>query len=382
MISKDIFDAVSNAYGSILDQNGWAHALDSITASFEGRGAVIVLQESDLAFDGFNGGSDYYRNFPDRMFERYQAEYSHHEAPAWNKIATMPPGKIMRDTEMGIPITRLEAQPHYIFGRERLNIRRRIGFRITDNDAWFDAIAIAYDSALDTPPSHIETTAALLTPHLGKALEMGRAFSLLKRRYGAVLSTLDKFGIGVAIAGAAGEVIVSNTEAKRILEEGSAIRMQGDGKISTHDADMTARIRHALQQASMTAAGKNDVLTAPLQLERMTAGMPVLLDITALHDSTAEIEQGMMGAVIFLIDMERPPSLDIPRFARLYNLTGAEMEVCAMMIEGHSTTIIAEKRNTSPHTVHNQARAVLSKTGCNNRGILLRLIVKTLPPVA
>lgn len=136
-----------------------------------------------------------------------------------------------------------------------------------------------------------------------------------------------------------------------------------------------------IAEASRTAAGAGDLLEAPLKLDRRSGRAPVLLDVAPLRDGGGEIEPGLIGAVVTLIDMERPPPFDVRRFARLHGLTVAETEVCALLIEGDDAPAIAEKRSTSVHTARDQIKAVLLKTECPNRSRLLRLLAKTLPPL-
>ena len=90
----------------------------------------------------------------------------------------------------------------------------------------------------------------------------------------------------------------------------------------------------------------------------------------------------LSGAVVTIIDPESAPALNIEKFAGLHTLTNAETEVCRHMVEGLTRPVIAEVRSTSQQTVKAQMKSVLAKTGASNRIELIRLVVRTLPPVA
>jgi len=369
------------AYDAVLRHDGWNVALDALTGSINAKGAVVVLQEHGLPFEGFTSLSKAYRDNVDGRFDQYQRELSHLEAPAWEKLASYRPGQVMRDTELGFSAKDLDAQPHYVFGIEHMDIRRRIAFRSNENRAWFDAIAIAYDASMSEVPQNIDSILGPLIPHLGKALELTRAFSLLRQRYQAVLSALDRFGVGIAIALPTGEVIVSNAEAQRMFDEQDAVRLRPDGMIDCAAADTNSELQEAIRRAALTAGGEDNALAAPMLLERRSGQEPVLIDIASLRDSEAEVERHLAGALIFLIDMENPPQLDVHRFGGLYSLTDAEIDVCTLMVEGNSAALISEKRGTSIHTAQNQVKSILAKCDCRNRTQLLRLVTKTLPPI-
>lgn len=325
--------------------------------------------------------SKFYRDQGQDFIDQYHREYAHMEAAAWQEIARQKVGELYYDDAAGMTASQLDALPHYVHTLQRLNIRRRVGFRLTDNAGWSDGIALAYDASVQTVPAYVQPAVHSLVPHLGQAVDLGRTFLLLRQRYKAVISVLDRLHVGIAIVLPNGEVIITNNEASRMLDQRDTIRLRHDRKIDLIDPDLTAKVYEMLRRSARMANGMDDVLTAPMRIEKKDGQKPLLLSMTPLRDVTAEIESDLTGVILLMIDMETPPDLDVQSFARLYGLTKAETDVCALMIEGWSTTIIAEKRSTSPHTVHNQVRAVLSKTRCQSRAQLLRLVIQTLPPI-
>lgn len=247
---------------------------------------------------------------------------------------------------------------------------------------WFDAISLGFDAGLrDIPPAAPGQVRALL-PDLTKALEIGRVFALLKARYRAVLTALDHVQAGLAVVLPDGQVVVENAEAQRILRLGDGIALAADRRIVTADADVTAAIAASVGAAGQTARGRAARHETLLTIARPSGLAPFLLDIGPLSDSRAELEPGLDGALVTLIDPERIPYLRLDRFTALYGLTAAETDVCGWIAEGASVAEIAERRGTSPVTAKNQVASVLSKTGVGSRLALIRLILRVLPPVA
>ena len=225
-------DVIRNAYVAVLDNKHWDEVLDSIVKALGARAAVIVFQERGLPFDGFNLMSEYYRKQDQGIIDTYNQKYMHYEAPAWQSIAETKPGELFFDTDVNLSKDELDRQHHYAFTLEHLDIRCRIGFRISDNAVWSDSIiGLAYDASLDAVPPFVPHQARLLIPHLGRAIELGRTFSLLRQQYKAVIAALDRLHIGIAIVLPNGEVIASNTEASRLFDEGDAIKLSRDRKI-------------------------------------------------------------------------------------------------------------------------------------------------------
>ena len=374
-------DVLLHAYGSVLDASRWPEMLDRLVMSLDALGAVMVVKERGTDFAGFDAASRFYQEERAEHFAYYKEALAHHEADDWAKLAQRAAGATYFDTELGPSVEELDARPHYRFAAEHFGTGRRIAFRLSESRGWFDAIAVGYPTSMPVVPHAVTRSVATIAPHLGRAVELTRAFEHLRQRYRALLSALDRFGFGVAIALPTGEVIVANAEAQRLFEEADAIRQRLDGRLSCTDADRTAQLAEAVAAASRTARGEGDALAAPLLLARRSGGDPVLLDVAPLHDGGGAIEAGLSGAVVHLMDMARPPPFDIARFATLYGLTEAEAEVCERLIEGDMAPVIAERRRTSVHTVRDQIKAVLAKTGCTSRSHLFRLLLKTLPPI-
>jgi DNA-binding CsgD family transcriptional regulator len=66
-------------------------------------------------------------------------------------------------------------------------------------------------------------------------------------------------------------------------------------------------------------------------------------------------------------------SFPLPGFSSPVQLTAAEREVLALLLEGLSGAEIAERRGTSVHTLNNQMRAIYRKLGVGSRSELVAL---------
>ena len=375
-------DLLLHIYGSVLDIGRLPELVDRMTDALEARGGVLVVQERGTPFSGFDAMSRFYRETHREKVAFYQAELAHHEADDWMRLSAQRVGAPMLDVDLGLTVEQFDSRPHTAWAVRELGIRRRMALRLNDSPGWSDALAFAYPAEMAAVPDAATRRAKDLAPHLARALETTRAFNLLRQRYAAVLSAIDRFGLGLAIALSSGEVLVRNAEALRLCEEGDAIRMRPDGRLDCALPAETSQLLKAIARTARTASGEDELTEAPLRLTRRSGREPVLAHVVPLRDGAGEIESGLSGAVIYLMDLANPPAFDVPRFASLFGLSPAETEVCRLIVDGADAKEIAERRSTSVHTARDQAKAVLSKTGCASRGQLFRLIARTLPPLA
>lgn len=275
----------------------------------------------------------------------------------------------------------LDARPDYVFSRERYAIGRRVAFRLNAIPAWYDAAIFVFDAKRrDTPVASLTALRPLL-PHLAKAVEIGRAFALLRARYKAALAALDRVQVGLAIALPSGEIVLRNAEAERIFSLADGIGLGRDGHLICREPERRQTIETAIAAAALTARGGPGHHEWLALVKRRSGAHPFLLDVAPLVDSGMEIDRDLVGALVTIIDPDRLPPTSARRFALLHGLTAAEAEVCKLLIEGASGPEIAERRGTAPGTAKAQVRRIMEKTGARSRGELIRMALRALPPV-
>ncbi|MDW3223434.1 MAG: helix-turn-helix transcriptional regulator [Paracoccaceae bacterium] len=377
------YQAIELIYDTAVNPGSWRRALDATATAIEAKAIALVIRGKKAGSKDLTMMSSVYLDFsrtPAGWY--YGAWLSRMQNQDWDFLQAQPPHQPIPDLDTGYSADTLDARKDYEFLRRRTGVARRLGVRLNADSVWFDAMSIGFDQQeLEVPLSANERSRALL-PHLTKALEIGRVFALLKARYKATLSALDQVQAGIAIALPDGQVIVKNTEAERILGLKDGIVLTGGGRIVTSDPDVTAKIRNHIHDVGSTAQGQANRHESLVSVVRPSGLTPLLLDIGPISDSKAELERGLDGALVTIIDPERIPYLRLDRFTELYGLTQAESDVCRWIADGASIAEIAERRGTSRATAKNQVSMVLSKARVSSRIELLRLILRVLPPVA
>lgn len=377
------YQALELIYDTAVNPGGWRRALDATAAVVDAKAIALVIRGKKAGAKNLTMMSSIYLDFsrtPAGWY--YGAWLSRVQNKDWDFLQAHPPHKPVPDLEMGLSAETLDARKDYAFLKRRTGVARRLGVRLNTDPVWFDAMSIGFDrQAGEIPLSAGERVKALL-PHLTKALEIGRVFALLKARYKAALAALEQVQAGIVIALPDGQIIVKNAEAERIFSLKDGIALSGDGRILTTDPDVTYKIREHILDAGSTAQGQAKRHESLVSITRSSGLTPFLLDIAPVSDSKAELEKGLDGALVTIIDPERIPYLRLDRFTELYGFTQAETDVCRLITEGAGIAEIAERRGTTPTTAKNQVSAVLSKTGVASRAALIRLVLRVFPPVA
>ncbi|MEE4187803.1 MAG: helix-turn-helix transcriptional regulator [Roseobacter sp.] len=235
-----------------------------------------------------------------------------------------------------------------------------------------------YDHAV---PRNVNEIGSLIAPHFSKAAEIFRLTEGLRQKYNAVLSVLDRVSTGVMVVSEKGSIIVRNRSAQKVLEEKSGLSEAISGRLVAGDDNAAALLKRAVLEASCTARGENDQSGAVIQIPRRHTNVPLIAVVSPLRDAEMEIEKGLVGALITLIDPSQPVDVQSDLVATAYGLTKAEARVAALVLQGMSNAEISDRFEVSPETVKTQISAVLAKSGCNSRVAFIWRVFQLTPPI-
>jgi DNA-binding CsgD family transcriptional regulator/PAS domain-containing protein len=376
------FSVLGSIYSAAIDETLWPDVLNSYAPIARAKGATLVVVDNGdqpWSLSAFSGCFD--RMQAHGEFDHYTKTLSHHEADGWTTLQQQPRQKFLLDNDIWPNIDELRLRPDICYLREKAGIFRKAAARLNDNRAWFDGLAVQFDAAVDDIPFDALAQAEPFLPHFAKALEMGRAFAILRARYEAVLQVLDRVQVGICIALAGGEIIVANRNAERILKLGDGVWLSRSKRIEFQNPDLTRAVETAIGIAALTARGHENRPESLFEVPRPSGAHSFLVEISPLNDSLGELDRDLVGAVVTLIDPDDACPLNVDKFAKIYGLTTAEEVVCQHLMNGWSGDRIAEARSVSRETVRSQIKSVLRKSGVSSRADLTRMIVKTVPPI-
>ncbi|WP_298974328.1 hypothetical protein [uncultured Roseobacter sp.] len=251
-----VCQALELIYDTTVNPGSWRRALDATAAVIEAKAIALVIRGKKAGAKDLTMMSSTYLDFsrtPAGWY--YGAWLSRMQNQDWDFLQTQPPHQLIPDLETGHSAKALDERKDYAFPRKRTGVSRRLGVRLNADDIWFDAMSIGFDQReFEIPIVASEKSQALL-PHITKALEIGRIFALLKARYKAALSALDRVQAGIALALPDGQIIVKNAEAERVLGLKDGVTLASDGRFVASDPDLTSRIQSIIRDVGLTAQG-------------------------------------------------------------------------------------------------------------------------------
>lgn len=375
--TQDDIDTISEIYDAAVNPARWNDNLEKISRRARTDGIVLFAEDplnSGLSILAFN--SLYSEDFILHYLENVQPL----EAHRFQELVNLPAREIHLDSEFQT-IEEADAMPGLRHIRKHLGVTFRAVTHLHDKGVWFDAFTCQYKIERSEFTDWHRGKINAFLPHVGKVIELSRPFSVLRKRFHAVLAALDFLRLGVFVLEERGGSVVSNAEAQRILDLDDGISMDNRSRLRVADTDTNEKLSRAIQRAVATALGEDDHAETLLSVRRYSDTDPFLLEVCPIRDNRTEFDEDFRGALVLVIDLKNGGRISTEGMAHLYDLTPAETEICRLVVQGSRSDEIADKRNVSLETVRSQIKKLLEKTGTHQRSELVRLAMTVNLPI-
>ena len=380
-MGKGIVEILPAVYDSAVDQTLWGQTLD-VTASSVGAVGAMILSVENSAENPLQVGyfSTVWKDSVELITE-YNRDYAPFEKDAWDTLVSGPKHEFLDTSKFWADDPSIMERPDFLFLKKVAGVAHRCAARLNDNNRWFEALTVHFNYQKRVIPASAIAGLGVVVPHIAKAMEMGRAFDLLRNRYQAVLGALDFVDVGLCIALSDGSVVVHNREAQRIFDLQDGITLGKNRILKCRQRETEAKIAEVIMSVGETARGESTTVESVFSISRPSTREPFLVEISPIRDASAEIENSLQGALVMIVDVNDTSPIKIDHLAFAYKLSGAERDVCRYLVDGWINSDIADKRGVGLETVKTQVKTIFRKTNVNSRGQLIRLAIKTSPPV-
>lgn len=224
----------------------------------------------------------------------------------------------------------------------------------------------------DDLETNLVSLIGLLTPHIQQALEVSR---LLVGRSLSEAATADaEPGAALLVVTASGRIAFANRRAEALLENGTVVGRDLRGRIILPLATQSAVRQFLAEMGGEVVPLPRSLPLIDAQGRRWQAKVAVL-DALDQGWSPFGVLYELTGRCMLLT--LAPLSAEATQGHRLalqFGLSCSEADVVLSLAGGLSLAEIADARRVSIHTVRNQVKAALSKTGSRRQADLVRLV--------
>jgi DNA-binding CsgD family transcriptional regulator len=211
---------------------------------------------------------------------------------------------------------------------------------------------------------------ALFGPAIRFALDANAA--MLSLSLDLVLAQRGVAAVGspvVVLMDQGGRLLFANQVAEALILAGQVLRVGPTGRLALTDPGADALLQQTLGPAGDPAAIRRlPGAAGVLRLFRLSPQNPDALRLPPLP-------LGRRAAVVAVISVaDAVPDGLVARLAHDLGLTAAEAQIALGLADGQTLSEIAEARRASVHTVRNQVKSALSKTGARRQADLVALV--------
>ena len=357
MNDTNVLQFVGRIYDTALQPLRWNDVVDEFAELISAGSASIQVIDPNYTENQNSTLSKHYREHPDMdvLGPAYYEEVWLKEAKAYEALFKAESPGFLSDYEcMGFSdASFLEQHSPSLWMRDNFNTFNRIASRLNSTAAWRDVIAVQYHASRGEATVEEVAFANQFIPHLARAVEMGRDFSVLQGRFNTVLCALDHYHVAIWFVSYHGDVQMLNEAASRILEQKDGIGRDLRGKLCV-TTKASIDLDKAIQVCSATAQGEGLDNERLLTVSRRSGKSSYLMTVAPMRDPGNEIETQYKGVIVYAIDPENIEIISTKGMADIYGLTAAEDEVCNLLVQGYSSKEIAERREVSIETVRTQ----------------------------
>jgi DNA-binding CsgD family transcriptional regulator len=213
-------------------------------------------------------------------------------------------------------------------------------------------------------------------PHLRRAALLHSELNSLRSQHAAFAGQLDRSPQALLLTDVERRILFANAPGRAITKgkDGLSIELnQLRASSSTEDAILGKSIREV--------AANGESGTRGLTVTRPSGGTPYSVLVMPVPSFGAPLGMPPPAVAVMITDPDRPVSLDPNALQTLFSLTPAEAKVTSLLVQGRSMEQIAAWLAVSLETVRTHIRRVFSKTATTRQGVLIALVLRTVPSV-
>jgi DNA-binding CsgD family transcriptional regulator len=221
----------------------------------------------------------------------------------------------------------------------------------------------------------------LITPHIRRAVAIGRAIDLRSTQAATFLTVFDSMSASMFLIDAGGRIVHANASGYAMLAAENVLRADS-GRIAPYDAKARQDLREMFD-----AAAKGDAalgvrgIAFPILARDGENYLAHLLPLTS--GARGRTGSSFGAAAILLIQKASPAVPAIPEvIAKTYKLTPAELRILLAIAEIGGVSEVAEAFGVSETTIKFHLKNLFEKTGARRQADLVRLLAGFITPLA
>lgn len=372
-------------YDAAYSKNGWTEAMEFCRRAAAAKHTLVYAYglNDEIKFS-VEGGSPTLQPFS-AVISGYNKRFRDSGVTGYDDVGSdfmknTPVGVAVKDTDIW-PLQWLKKREEVKYLSLKLEVFRRFYLNVSHDPLVNSGIIFYYGRDLIKLPIKNIETAASFGPHLAKAFDISRWADNIRKKYQVVLGALNKIDLGVCVTDEMGRVILTNTHAVDIFSDKDGLWCDRNGAFATSDPDTARTLKAAVRSIIQTSAGNGKTTAIEHSIKRRGSDNPLLVIVSPLRDADMELEKGLSGCLITIVDTDRSKDLRLDAFGDAYGFTATEKRSAALLVSGLTTPEIGEELGVAKSTAATHVKSLMQKTRTKTRVNFVWRALQFTPPV-
>jgi DNA-binding CsgD family transcriptional regulator len=213
-----------------------------------------------------------------------------------------------------------------------------------------------------------------LMPHMQRALRVHTHMAESDLRQRELTDALELMTVGVIMVTKSARVLFMNRTARSMVSRRDGLQVDATGLRALRFRD-TATLRAHIAGAAERTAGRGSPSGGVFRLPRPLGRAALEIVVSPISAERTWCSGERAVAAVYITDPGQIPQRPEGTLSKMYGLTLAEAKVAAFIARGLTGRQAADKLEVSYNTLKTHLKRVFVKTGTNNQGALIRLIV-------
>lgn len=365
-------DLIDHLYDAAVDERLWAGLASRIAEVFDSSSTVVKIHGDDGCVHLLETTANLVIAAPEQAWADYW-----HRNDLWVERSVATGLSQVITSEEIVSKEEQRQSAYYQEWLRRLEIHHMLGATFPVVDGQIGVLGIHRPHTANQYTEDDRRKAALLLPHLQRALRLSHRLSSGALPHSTAQSILDQIDHGVLVVGRLGRIVYANAWAERMLRDNREIGTLNGCLVLRHPP-LGMRLAALIRDNLADTQNKPSGLTA-LSIPR-TDRLPLTLAAVPLRPGWSRLNEQQPLALIFLRDAESPAPLP-ERLRDLFGLTRSEAAIAVDLGRGQTLPSIAETHGIELSTVRSHLKQILAKTGTRRQAEVVALIARSVATI-
>ncbi len=219
-----------------------------------------------------------------------------------------------------------------------------------------------------------------LLPHLQRALRLHARLNRSEKERALYAGAVAQLAVATLILDESGQVLSCNPLAEQLLQQQDGLNVNG-GQLMLENRDANSEWQKLLQ-GILHAPGGSRITVEALRVPRRSGRADLGLVVRSVPGSGTGDGSGMPSVAVFISDLEQSTEAPVDVITRLFGFTPTEATLAMLLARGLNLDEASAELGVSRNTTRTHLRALFAKTGVNRQSMLVRLLLKSVAPLA